>query len=78
MDRAIYGRTLLAVIGVWLYPGCSERLLEDFEQGRAVVYLHLDHAGCCEAWTRSGTRVEIGRAVKCSYSECFLTASFYV
>lgn len=62
MSRAIYGQTLLAIIGVWFYSGCSERLLEDFEQGRAVVYLYLeDHFGCCEAWTKSGTRVELGR-----------------
>lgn len=47
------------------YSGCSERLLEDFEQGRAVVYLHLeDHFGCCEAWTVLGTRVDVGRAVR--------------
>lgn len=76
MSRAVYGQTLLAIIGVWFYSGCSERLLEGFVPGRAVVYLYLeDHFGCCEAWTKSGTRVELGRAVSCSFSEYFLTAS---
>lgn len=69
MGRARCGQRLLATTGVWFYSGCSERLLEDFEQGRAMVYIHLeDHFGCHEAWTVSGTRVDVGRAVRAVYS----------